>query len=332
MGTENDSNNAAGGTYSAADIEVLEGFEAVRKRPGMYFGSTGATGQTAFFSEFVDNVLDEHLGGHCSTLRVDYHPGDNSWTVSDDGRGLALESSPSALHRIFVQLHGGSTLDGHTPHVHSGLWGIGLAAANAVAELLVVTVSRPTGRYEAIFRAGQIVAPLTRVGDCIQSGTTIHVRPDMAIFTELPDLVAVEAHLDLVAHLNPRLRVEFCGRNISQPGGLLSLARSEAQGQIVDMLTVTARAEEIDVDIAIVWDGQTSFSRTFANQLELSEGGVVNDTIEEVMSYGSPAIVVVALMIQEPHYSGRTKQRLEMPKAGEATRSVLLPALRRHSA
>ena len=98
------------------------------------------------------------------------------------------------------------------------------------------------------------------------------------------------------------------------------------------MLTVTARAEEIAVDITVVWDGQTSFSRTFANQLELTEGGVVDDTIEEVMRYGPPVIVVAALMIQEPHYSGRTKQRLEMPKAGDTTRSVLLPALRRHSA
>ena len=327
MAAENDQNTPPKSDYSAADITVLTGIEAVRKRPGMYFGSTKSMGQKGLFCEVLDNAIDEHLAGHVQTLRIDFHPIDGSWTISDDGKGIPLETSPRMLEAVFVELHAGSTFDGHTPHVHTGRLGTGLAPANAVSELLVVTVNRPSGRYEAIFRRGVLQAPLQRVGDCTQSGTTIRMRPDMEIFEEAPDLNEIEAHLTRVAHLNPGLRIEFCGRNLSQPGGLLTLAREHAVGPIADTLRVTGRAKEIDVDIAIVRDNRTSLTLAYSNHHEI-ESGVVHETIEQLLSYGPPAIVVATLMIQAPHYAGRTKDRLEMPEAGEAIREVLLPALR----
>lgn len=238
--------------YTAQSIRVLEGVEAVRLRPGMYVGSSGPRGLSHLLWELVSNVLDEHLAGHASHLWVDHAP-DGTWTVADDGRGIPVDLSPELVEAVFCRLHAGSVFDGHSPHVHVGLHGVGLSAVNALSELLVLTVERPSGTWEQIFRRGLPASPLQRLGDSHRRGTTVRFRPDRTIFEGQPLMMEIEARLVELAHLNPGLRIELSGRNLSRPDGLMGLARSLAEGPITDTLWVEGRHLEVGVRLAVVW-------------------------------------------------------------------------------
>ncbi len=174
------------GGYSAADIEVLEGLEPVRRRPGMYVGGTDEAAYHHLASEIIDNAMDEAVAGHARSIAVSLETGD--WlTVRDDGRGIPVDPHPkypdrSALEVILTTLHSGGKFGGGAYQTSGGLHGVGSSVVNALSARLEVEVSRDKGLWRAAFEAGLPVEPLARVGNARGRGTSVRFRPDPSIF------------------------------------------------------------------------------------------------------------------------------------------------------
>jgi len=175
------------GAYEGADIQILEGLEAVRKRPGMYIGSTGPRGLHHLVWEIVDNSIDEALAGYCTHIEVDILP-DNFIRVTDDGRGIPVEihkkTGESAAEAVFTILHAGGKFDGSSYKVSGGLHGVGASVVNALSSYLKVEIYKDGKKYEQEYARGKRLYPLKEVGTTEEHGTTVTFRPDSEIFKE----------------------------------------------------------------------------------------------------------------------------------------------------
>ena len=179
-------NNAAH-EYDASQIQVLEGLEAVRKRPGMYIGSTSLSGLHHLVYEIVDNAIDEALAGVCTEISVIIHS-DNSITVIDDGRGIPVDiqqqTGKSALEVVYTVLHAGGKFGGGGYKVSGGLHGVGASVVNALSEWLKVQVHKNGNIYEMSFSRGDIAQEITIVGTTDRTGTTVTFKPDYQVFED----------------------------------------------------------------------------------------------------------------------------------------------------
>ncbi len=177
------------GDYTPDAIQVLEGLEAVRKRPGMYIGTTSSRGLHHLVYEIVDNAVDEALAGFCTDISVSIHP-DNSITVSDNGRGIPVginhKTGRNAVDLVFTELHAGGKFGGGGYKVSGGLHGVGASVVNALSEWLVVEIRQGGKIYRERFTRGKVFAPLEAIGDCADddTGTTVSFLPDHLMFTE----------------------------------------------------------------------------------------------------------------------------------------------------
>lgn len=201
--------------YSAEQISILEGLEAVRKRPGMYIGSTGIRGLNHLIYEIVDNAVDEHLEGFCSEINVTLES-DGSVTVEDNGRGVPIEIHPTAkipaVEVVFTILHAGGKFENSGYKISGGLHGVGAAVVNALSKWLVVTVKRDGIVYQQKFERGVTKTPLTQIGKCLkkETGTTVSFLPDDEIFEKtIFKEDAVKSRLHETAYLNPELTIIF---------------------------------------------------------------------------------------------------------------------------
>ena len=201
--------------YSAEQISILEGLEAVRKRPGMYIGSTGIRGLNHLIYEIVDNAVDEHLEGFCSEINVTLKS-DGSVTVEDNGRGVPIEIHPTAkipaVEVVFTMLHAGGKFENSGYKISGGLHGVGAAVVNALSKWLVVTVKRDGIVYQQKFERGVTKTPLTQIGKCLkkETGTTVSFLPDDEIFEKtIFKEDAVKSRLHETAYLNPELTIIF---------------------------------------------------------------------------------------------------------------------------
>ena len=201
--------------YSAKQISILEGLEAVRKRPGMYIGSTGIRGLNHLIYEIVDNAVDEHLEGFCSEINVTLES-DGSVTVEDNGRGVPIEIHPTAkipaVEVVFTMLHAGGKFENSGYRISGGLHGVGAAVVNALSKWLVVTVKRDGIVYQQKFERGVTKTPLTQIGKCLkkETGTTVSFLPDDEIFEKtIFKEDAVKSRLHETAYLNPELTIIF---------------------------------------------------------------------------------------------------------------------------
>lgn len=201
--------------YSAEQISILEGLEAVRKRPGMYIGSTGIRGLNHLIYEIVDNAVDEHLESFCSEINVTLKS-DGSVTVEDNGRGVPIEIHPTAkipaVEVVFTMLHAGGKFENSGYKISGGLHGVGAAVVNALSKWLVVTVKRDGIVYQQKFERGVTKTPLTQIGKCLknETGTTVSFLPDDEIFEKtIFKEDAVKSRLHETAYLNPELTIIF---------------------------------------------------------------------------------------------------------------------------
>ena len=202
-------------TYSAKDIEVLEGLEPVRKRPAMYIGGVDARGYHHLLWEIVDNCIDEAINGHAKKIEVVLDKDHKGATVHDDGRGIPVDIHPkfkrSALELILCTLHAGGKFEGKSYQVSGGLHGVGSSVVNALSELLIATVHREGAEHQQSFARGIPSGKIKKLGASSKHGTTIHFRPDATIFGNKAsfDVAWVRERLETAAFLHKGLRLSL---------------------------------------------------------------------------------------------------------------------------
>ncbi|TCI26008.1 DNA topoisomerase (ATP-hydrolyzing) subunit B [Exiguobacterium sp. SH3S2] len=276
--------------YGADQIQVLEGLEAVRKRPGMYIGSTGSRGLHHLVWEVVDNSIDEALAGHCETITVTIEPG-NSVVVEDDGRGIPVDiqkkTGRPAVEVIFTVLHAGGKFGGGGYKVSGGLHGVGASVVNALSKKLEVFVRRNGNVYYQAFKRGAPQGELEIVGTTDTTGTTVRFFPDGDIFDETLeyDFDLLATRLRELAFLNKGLRIvakdergdETIERNYCYEGGIKSYVEhlNRSKSSIHDEpVYVHGTKDGIEVEIALQYnEGFSSNIYSFTNNIPTHEGG-----------------------------------------------------------
>ena len=276
--------------YNASEIQVLEGLEAVRKRPGMYIGSTSASGLHHLVYEIVDNAIDEALAGYCTDITVTINPGDTI-TVTDNGRGIPVDiqaqTGRPALEVVFTVLHAGGKFGGGGYKVSGGLHGVGASVVNALSEWLTVQVHKDGRIYEMRFSRGNITQEMKVIGETDHTGTTVTFKPDPEMFDTLEyDYETLHTRMREQAFLNAGLRITISD---ARPGR----EKSEAmcyEGGIREFVTFINRNktplhEEViylsgakgdsTAEIAIQYnDGYNETIVSFANDIHTPEGGM----------------------------------------------------------
>ena len=277
--------------YGGSQIQVLEGLEAVRKRPGMYIGSTSSSGLHHLVYEIVDNAIDEALAGYCKHITVTINPG-NSITVTDDGRGIPVDIQPQtgrpALEVVYTVLHAGGKFGGGGYKVSGGLHGVGASVVNALSEWLRVRVHKNGQIYEMKFARGQITQEMTVVGRTDKVGTEVTFQPDPEMFDTLVyDYEILHERMREEAFLNAGLSITITDdrddeKQISETmcyeGGIKEFAawcnrnKTPLHGEVIYM---KGSKGDASAEIAVQYnDGYNEFMLSFANDVRTPEGGM----------------------------------------------------------
>ena len=277
--------------YGEKDIEVLEGLEPVRKRPGMYIGSTSARGLHHLVYEIVDNSIDEALAGYCDHIEVDILPGDVI-RVTDNGRGVPVgiqqQTGLPAVTVVFTVLHAGGKFGGGGYKVSGGLHGVGASVVNALSQWLEVEVKNNGHLYRQRFERGKTVTELEIIGDAQETGTRVTFKPDPEMFEELVfDYETLHTRLREEAFLNGGTRITISDLRGDEPvrdsmcyeGGIVSFvewihARKSVEVIHPDIIYISAQGEENTAEVAMQYN--TSYSElilSFANNVNTGDGG-----------------------------------------------------------
>jgi DNA gyrase subunit B len=276
-------------SYGAKDITVLEGLEAVRKRPGMYIGSTGPRGLHHLVYEVVDNSVDEALAGHCSMVRVVLHP-DDSCTVVDDGRGIPVEELKKekrpAAEVVLTTLHaGGKFGEGGGYKVSGGLHGVGVSVVNALSERLHLEISRDGHVWSQDYERGKPQGPLTKGAPAKGTGTTLTFQPDPEVFEEVEfDFQTLAERLRETAFLTRGLKIELIDERgqtnsveFQYEGGIEDFVRHLNENKdALHRKTIFFEGEEEEGQVEVAMQWNTSYQESifsFANNINTHEGG-----------------------------------------------------------
>lgn len=283
--------NATPEEYGASNIQLLEGLEAVRKRPGMYIGSTGPRGLHHLVWEIVDNSIDEALAGYCTHIEVELLP-DNYVRVTDNGRGIPVDIHPktgrSAAEAVFTVLHAGGKFDGSSYKVSGGLHGVGASVVNALSTHLHVCIHKNGKMYEQEYQKGKIMYPLRELGPTDYSGTIVTFHPDIEIFKEgiVYDYETLRVRLQQCAFLNRGLKITLTDRRNEEDirevvymyeGGIIEyveyLNKSKAPIH-PKTIYVAGKEDNIEIEIALQYtEDYTSNIYSFINNIYTPEGG-----------------------------------------------------------
>ena len=339
---------SSGSDYKADKIKVLEGLEAVRKRPGMYIGDTAERGLHHLVYEIVDNSIDESLAGQCDRIEITIHI-DNSVTVVDNGRGIpvdihATEKLPAA-EVVLTKLHAGGKFDKGAYKVSGGLHGVGLSVVNALAEHLEVEIKRDGKVYEQAYERGEPLAPLKETGTSKERGTRITFKPDPTVF-ETVDLSfdVLSQRLRELAFLNRGLRILIEDERHDKKheffyeGGIISFVEHLNRVKTAihpKVIYLQGEKDGTDVEIALQWND--SYSETvysFANNINTTEGGTHLSGFKAALTrsinnYATASNLlkkdednlqgddvregltgVISVKVPEPQFEGQTKTRL----------------------
>ncbi|HWV87211.1 MAG TPA: DNA topoisomerase (ATP-hydrolyzing) subunit B [Capillimicrobium sp.] len=350
-------------SYDAQDITVLEGLEAVRKRPGMYIGSTGVRGLHHLVYEVVDNSVDEALAGHASKVDVTIHP-DNSITVVDDGRGIPVatmeKEGKSAMEVVLTVLHaGGKFGDGGGYKVSGGLHGVGVSVVNALSETLTATVRRDGFTWTQSFVRGVPQGPITKGEPTKETGTTITFLPDADVFeTTEYEFATLEQRLRETAFLTAGLNISLTdergeGKRVEfhYEGGIADFVAylNESKDPITkDVIYFTAESDEGAVEVAMQWNTTYQESiHSFANNINTHEGGSHLSGFRSALTRTLNAFAraeqrlrekdenltgedvregltaVISVKLAEPQFEGQTKTKLGNPGMEGFVQSVV---------
>jgi DNA gyrase subunit B len=335
--------------YEAGNITVLSGLDAVRKRPGMYIGSTGPKGLHHLVYEVVDNSIDEAMTGNCSYIQVIINK-DGSLTVKDDGRGIPVDMHPqynvSALEVVMTKLHAGGKFDKDSYKVSGGLHGVGVSCVNALSTKLVVEVHKKGKIHTQTYHRGVPQAPVKELGETNTQGTVVTFYPDPEIFTETTtfsfDVLA--ARLRELAFLNKGIKIlledereeETKTKEFHFEGGIVSFVEflNTKATTLHDVIYLQKERDNIELELAMQYtDGYSENFFSFVNNINTHEGGthvsgfktaltrVFNTYAEknlngkQQMKLSSEDVreglsCIIAVRIPEPQFEGQTKTKL----------------------
>ena len=335
--------------YNASEIQVLEGLEAVRKRPGMYIGSTSASGLHHLVYEIVDNAIDEALAGYCTDITVTINPGDTI-TVTDNGRGIPVDiqaqTGRPALEVVFTVLHAGGKFGGGGYKVSGGLHGVGASVVNALSEWLTVQVHKDGKIYEMSFSRGNITQELKVVGETDHTGTTVTFKPDGEMFDTLEyDYETLHTRMREQAFLNAGLRITITdarsGREQSETmryeGGIREFVTFINRNKTPlheEVIYLSGAKGDSTAEIAMQYnDGYNETLVSFANDIHTPEGGMHETGFKAAltrvlnaygMKYGlikegdkvsgedvrEGITAVISVKLTEAQFEGQTKAKL----------------------
>jgi DNA gyrase subunit B len=288
-------------SYKAKDITVLEGLEAVRKRPAMYIGSTGPRGLHHLIWEVVDNAVDEAMAGHCTRIDVTLHT-DGAVTVKDNGRGIPVDKHEKtklpALTTVLTTLHAGGKFDQGAYTVSGGLHGVGVSVVNALSARLDAEVVRDGFTWTQSFEMGKSRAALKKGKPAKRSGTTIHFLPSPEIFKETVefDYEIVAARLREMAFLNKGLEIRLTDERtdpattdtFKYTGGLVDFVKhlnAKREPLHAHVISFEDPGEDAELDLAMQWtDGYTENVLTFANNINTHEGGTHEEGFRKALT------------------------------------------------
>ena len=348
--------------YGADQIQILEGLEAVRKRPGMYIGSTSLKGLHHLVYEIVDNSVDEALAGECSHIEVFINE-DNSITVVDDGRGIPVginkKSGLPAVQVVFTVLHAGGKFGGGGYKVSGGLHGVGASVVNALSEWLEVLVETDGKAYKQRYERGKVVTELKEIGTTERHGTTVTFLPDKEIFEETVfDYATIKQRLREMAFLTKGLRISLTDRreegkktdSFHYEGGIMEYVSYLNKNQTVlydKIIYCEGKKGTVQVEVALQHnDGYNEGCYSFVNNINTPEGGThltgfrnaLTKTFNEyaklmkLVKDSDPALTgediregmtaIVSSKIPEPQFEGQTKQKLGNSEARGAVESI----------
>ncbi|MFR0781115.1 MAG: DNA topoisomerase (ATP-hydrolyzing) subunit B [Zhenhengia sp.] len=349
-------------TYNENQIQILEGLQAVRKRPGMYIGSTSSKGLHHLVYEIVDNAVDEALAGACDTIVVSIHP-DNSISVLDNGRGIPVgihaQKGIPAVEVVFTILHAGGKFGGGGYKVSGGLHGVGASVVNALSEWLVVKVHTEGKIHEEKFERGHVVSPLTIVGDTNKTGTLVHFKPDAEIFeTTVYDFNILKQRLQETAFLTKGLRIELIDLREDEKhhkvfhyeGGIkefVSHLNKHKTSIYEEVFYGEGEKDGINVEVSFQHnDSYVENVFSFVNNINTTEGGThlsgfraaITKTLND---YGRKMgllkqadnnlsgedireglTAIISVKIGEPQFEGQTKTKLGNSEARGAVESI----------
>ena len=353
--------------YDASQIQVLEGLEAVRKRPGMYIGSTSSRGLHHLVYEIVDNSIDEALAGYCDTIKIYIHK-DDSITVTDNGRGMPVGMHPKmgkpTVEVIMTVLHAGGKFGGGGYKVSGGLHGVGASVVNALSQECIVTVNRDGKKYQQSYSKGNVTSGLEVIGTSEHTGTSVFFKPDVDIFEETVfDFEVLAQRLRELAFLNKGIKIELVdereeeviSENFHYEGGIksfVSFLNRNREALHEEPIYVEGQKDDIIVEVALQYhDGYNDNIFTFANNIDTIEGGthlagfktsltrVINDYArkfghikENDKNLSGDDIregltAVVSVKITEPQFEGQTKTKLGNTEVRSAVESVVGPGI-----
>jgi DNA gyrase subunit B len=292
----------SGSSYTSADITILEGLEAVRRRPGMYIGSTGPRGLHHLVYEVVDNSIDEALAGYCTRILVQLLP-DGGCRVVDNGRGIPVKPIPGAKDRrpavevVLTTLHAGGKFDGKSYAVSGGLHGVGVSVVNALASRLIVEVARDGSVWQQEFKRGKPVAKPRKIKQSNKTGTIITFWPDPEIFEETQfKLELLAERMQELAFLTRGVEIALWDEREDPPvkalykaaGGLADFVKHLSKGREVLHQRIAHFVEEresSEVEVAMQWNaGYSESIHTFANTINTHEGGMHEEGFKKALS------------------------------------------------
>jgi len=354
--------------YTAKDIYVLEGLDPVRKRPGMYIGSTGLDGLHHLVWEIIDNSLDEAMGGHAKNIEVLLLP-NSRVRVSDDGRGIPVDThaqtKKSALETVLTTLHAGAKFGGKAYQVSGGLHGVGASVVNALSIYMKAEVCRDGAKYQQEYARGKPKGKVQKIGPCRQTGTTIEFEPDPQIFPVIQfEQKRITSHLRQQAYLTAGVRMTFFDQtqkgllpySFYFEGGLASYVKYLTRGvkpHHENIFYAKGEKEEIIIEVAFQYTEEFEiYEESFANNIVTPEGGThltgfrtaftrgLNDYAkqnnflkgEEEGLTGDDVreglTAVISVKLKEPQFEGQTKAKLGNPEAKNAVEAVVAETLK----